>query len=323
MLIVLSGVETIHRKWFAGAIIASMNTFEVDGHIVDFTKDQPEVYKDGVIVHRPGTTTGGGVNDLLVDKNNNEAPIPAGIATKAKIDQLYDDTFLTGTRDHHYAGVFTDLGADYNFNPLEWGGEVGYQGGDYKQPHNYSDVIAAYNTSTLSNYVISGCFSKRFIDSIRNDLGANNVTVVNIIRNPSAAFMSHPKPPAYFVKNSTYTKEFDNNKLTISLLTSANLIKFSDIQTLKFEDIMKAGSFTINGIKINIPHGHAPLYNNWITSWEYNNPVTQSYGNTATDLISFNQLYSNFLPAPVPIGNVFETMGYSPLDYSTITTAST
>ena len=313
MLVILSGVETIHKKFFARKIIAALNKFNIDGYDIDFTKDPFEVGdKDGKLIYRPGSDTVEGVNHLLVDLDNDGKLDEVGYNTFVAINTFFEQVFLDGVRDNHFAFTFTDLPYDYGvsnelvFNTPE---------GGYVHPHGYDDLLNNYKNRKTEYFVVTGSFSKGFIDSVKKDIGAENVLAVNITRNPSVCCLLHKKPEAYYIKNTTYTDEFDDNKLSVSIVNSANLKRFDDVVTLRFEDMINEGKFTLNGVEIDLPDGYDD-YNGLITLWEQENivpdelvgpDVIESFNARFLDLHKTDSEDSRF-PS-----NVFADLDYTPL----------
>jgi hypothetical protein len=321
VLIILSGAETIHKKFFARQIIAALNTFEVDGYTVTF-KDHVPTVKDssGTIVYKPAEGEDPGINHLLIDLDNDGVYDEAGNATFNKIMELNDRVFLAGVRDSHFAAIYVNTLYDFRVTS-----ELVFEDytNDYIHPTSFESIMERYNTREFENYVISGSFSKGFIDKVRDTIGAENVTAINITRNPSVCALIHEKPDAYYTKNSTYTRGFNQMKLSLSLTNNASLLRFDDIITYRFEDILRTGKFTVLGVEVDIPAGYTP-YNEWLTVWEREEHV--SLGLCSSDeLDAFNEKFQH-LTSSTPDGdqdprlpeNIFELTNYDPLDHDDI-----
>lgn len=309
MLIILNGVETVHKKWFAGRLVAALNTFEVNGHTINFDKQPFEITDPtGALVYGPGVTS------LLMnqeDGSRNEA----GYEIFNTAIALEDTHFLTGSRENHYSVAYVDLDYDYSVTTT-----VNYP--PYSLLNN-PNVIERYNARTIENFVISGSFSRVFIEQMITELGRENVKIINVIRNPSVTHLMHEKPPEYYIKNTTYTKEHDTQKLHKSILTSAFLIQFEDVATFKFEDILRDGYFMFEGNKISLPSDHV-AYNDWITEFELSTVIPQrveSMDENLEQLDAFNTAFSDLGAVsdhPNYAGNIFQIMGYEPLEYAEI-----
>jgi hypothetical protein len=118
-------------------------------------------------------------------------------------------------------------------------------------------------------------------------------------------------------------------------------MRFDTIHTIRFEDILATGKFTINGVDIAVPNPEGEngynSFNEWITVWEKEN-VTPMEKVSDAALNAFNLEFQNFIP-PVELidiynkekgtdlnqtdyfmipKNPFKELVYSPLDYTTI-----
>lgn len=289
MLIILNGSETIHKRFFAREICAAMNTFSVDGYDVKFSNLEIIVRNsENVVVYQsPTAEFPEGITTLFVneiDGSSNEI----GKATFDKILELNTRIF----QDNHFSNIFADPLYDFGLvstsNAISGKTDIGYLG-----PYTYQDVLNNYNTREIDNIVITGIFSAGFIDKITEDLGSEEVVVVNIIRNPSTCYLLNEKESSYYTLiNSTFTPMMDYNKLIQSLITTTILKNKSNVINLKFEDIVKTGKFQINNVEINSPTNHV-YYNDNITEWEMDNVIPVSTVTPAM-LDSFNTEFSNY-----------------------------
>jgi len=295
MLIVLSGCETIHKKFFGRKITGALNRFIVDGHTVDFTSDNFEVTDpEGNLVHRASDGTVEGINDLINDPTDGSLH-QGGHDILMKIVKLHEDYLLTGSRNNHFGPAFLNLWYDYGiFQTPE---DFSRNSAGFLHPHTYDDVLTNYKTRQYDNFVITGIFSRYFIDKLKTDLGASNVKVINIVRNPSVCFALNEKSAAYYAVPhpvSLRTPLMDHKKLLWSIWNAHNLSRYDDVTTLKFEDIIKAGSFSINGISISAPDGY-DSHNQWLTLWEKDN-ILKSNSVTGDSVLEFNKTLTDFAP---------------------------
>jgi hypothetical protein len=348
MLVILSGVETIHKKFFARKISAALNTFTVDGHMVDFSIEPFKVTDaSGKVVYCMEHDDQPMTNELLVDLDNDGVFDPEGNATFEKITKLSDDLFLTGGRNNHFSNFFIDLAHDFGLTDT-----VDYGSNTPKipllHPHSYADVLANYENRLGDVHVITGIFSKSFIDSVRNDIGAENVTVINIVRNPSTCILLNRKDDEYYANpEKNRTPELDARKLVYSIANAAVLAQFDDITTIKFEDAIIAGKFIVNGIEVKVPTGY-DNFNGLLTQWEHENLIpleivsaetldtinlemqhyaSRQISSLTTDIVTYlNSLRSNavtqteletLMSENMP-ENLFTALGYEPLTYDDI-----
>lgn len=289
MLIILSGSETVHKKFFAKNIVAALNTFVVDGFRVDFTKNPFEVFDESNnLVWKPNSDT----THIL---NNEDGSLNHDMSTTLdKIIEL-NETILSNIRDNHFSDIFCNPLIDYNFFPADYMFDSNRPSAGYTQVHTYQSILDRYNSRTIDNIVITGIFSKKVIEKIKTDLGPENVLVVNIIRNPAVCFLLNEKDDEYYVEKAPWNTTLDKMKLQNSLLTGIILKNMPGVVTLKFEDILQNQSFVINGITIPIPADHNS-FNGIITQWEKDTAIPLNKVSPET-FDSNNAYYSNFEPA--------------------------
>lgn len=284
MLIIFTGSETIHKKYIGRQILASFNTHVVDGYTVNFQKEIFEVYdSENNLVYKPNSEIVSMYlkEDGFLDEEKS--------ATVDKIIQLQND-MRQNANDNHFAAVFSapmqDLGLterdifadDYDRN--------------YIQPHTYKDVLANYQNRIGDVHLITGVFSKAFIEKIRTDLGSENVVVINLLRNPSIAYLLDPKPDEYYVEHPARTPLMDRMKLYKSFLNSVAVKDIPGIINLRFEDVLRDGQFEINGTVVKLPDEHQN-FNNKITLFEKESVVPLNKV-SADQLSQFNSFLSNF-----------------------------
>jgi hypothetical protein len=295
MLVILSGVETIHKKFFARKILATLNTFTVDGYNVDFNVEPFKVTDaNGKIVYCMAHGDQPATNELLIDLDNDGVMNPEGNATFEKILELNNKLFLDGGRDNHFYGVFINIAYDLGLrDTLTFLETTDPNIPALRHPHTYNDVLENYRNRLGTTHVITGIFSKGFIDRIKNDIGAENVIALNIIRNPSVCCLLHEKSADFYANpEKDITPEIDAVKLEQSLANAAILAKSSDVITLKFENIIQDGKFTVNGVVVNAPDGYS-LANECLTTWEKDNVVPLKIVSEET-LNAFNTEFQHF-----------------------------
>jgi hypothetical protein len=328
MLIIISGVETINKKFFATNVVGRLNTFVIDGYHVHFTDHDFEVV-DPATDQTIYPSTAEEHSEFVLENQE----------TFDKILALQQTIFLEGLRDNHFRNTFVDILADYGIAEPTFSNL-----GDEKliQPHEYQDIIYNYNNRSYENFTITGSFSKVFVDRIRSDLGTDNIQVYNIIRNPSVCYLIQEKNPEHYQKYiGLLDPEMDHQKLILSLVNCASLMRDPSIVTLRFEDMIQAGSFVINGKEVTVPKGYEQ-YNEWLTVWEKENitpleivsPEALDLMNqylttwatntfTAEKIDAFNALTgSSFTTSDntrlnLP-QNIFTELGYAPLSLDTI-----
>lgn len=274
MLVILSGAETIHKMFFARHILSKLiPTFDLsDGYSMDFTVHPYQVYDpEGEIVYRAGSSTEPGINTLLIHEDQQGIKNDHGHEILEQAEQQYKDILLTGVRDNHFQNFFTDIENDFGIR-TEPGFEWEEKPKQFLHPHTYQDVLNSYRNSRFPIHVITGSFGKTFIDEIKKDIGAENVRVFNIIRNPTVAALLHERAPEVYAarvlpESAPINAQIDEKKLVQSMVNCVNLKRFDDVTTIRFEDILAGGTININDTEIFLPKEHIP-YNEWITEFE-------------------------------------------------------
>lgn len=335
MLVILSGVETTNKKVFATEILSKMtsNLDLGDGYELSLKTHPYEIIdSSGVVVFRAGYEGDSGVNILLLDADNFDAPCEKGAAVLKRAEDLYNEVVLDYGRMGTLKDVFVDI--HYDFGVLRHEELHDYPMGDPERQFSYqADIIDAYNNRTSDVYVITGSFGKHIIDRIRDDLGDENVHVLNIIRHPSVCFMFNEKPSNFYTDRTPF---MDSEKLRRSLFNAIHLKSCEDITTVRYEDILDAGEFTIAGVTIQLPPDLASD-NGFLTNVEKNiYAPAEVVGDDA--LAELNAKYSDFkhftdvtteqlelinglmgtehtvesMVAMLP-SNVFEALGYEPM----------
>lgn len=288
MLIVLSGIDSIHKKFFSREIVSTLNVFTHDGHTIDFTGANVKIYNQAGerVFQLPDSEHPGGINTLLINKKDGSSN-EVGKKLLEEVVALQNSMFDNPSRIDHFDYVFCNPLYDLGVVP-----EFFYQ--NDLQSYNYeTDIIENYNNRKYENYVITGVFSKTYIEKLKEDLGADNVTVINIIRNPSAAFLLHEKEASHYMSNPR-TPEVDHKKLEMSLLNAVILKDVPGVITLKFEDIINDGKLTLLGKDVVVPpdHNKAGTHLTW---WEADYIVSKKVVNPK-NLEAFNTKFSAFEP---------------------------
>jgi hypothetical protein len=211
------------------------------------------------------------------------------LETQAKIKEL-NQRILDDESSNDFKNLFQDVEYDYGltdkleFN-VRWGG-------DSAKDVSYQTIIDNYTNRAYDTFVITGTFSKGLIDKLQADLGADNVKVLNITRNPSVAFMLNKKSSEWYLANPGHTYDWDVMKLEGSLFNCINLKRFSNISTIKFEDILAQGSFTVGNTTIPLPVEFTK-FNQYLTAYE--KTVIDAEYETETALAGFNTEMSFYL----------------------------
>ncbi len=300
MLVIISGVETTGKKLFASEVLSKMTgDIDLGGGFMLSLKTHPYeiISPKGIVVFRAGHDGDPGVNTLLVDASKKGAKNETGHALLKKAEDAYNAIILDIGREGHLKDVFVDIYQEYGItkSPLFHD----YPQGDPIRRITYEkDIIEAYNNRKTPVYVITGSFGKHIIDRVRNDLGAENVFVLNIIRHPSVCFLLNEKPEEQYNTEQRFNRnaEMDREKLRRSLFNAVHLNSYEDITTVKYEDLLAAGTFTVAGTEIHLPE-QLVSSNGFLTDLEKNEFIPLNVVSDAA-VDAFNAEYSNFRHLP-------------------------
>jgi hypothetical protein len=286
MLIILSSAETIGKTVYARQILRKfIPDFEIaEGYTANF-KSHPFKVMDpsGKVVY----DTENDINSLLLNEDGSKSD--KGHEIFELINAIYIETLLSNVRDNHFGTVFVDIEMDFGVdtNGYDWETKTN----EFLHPHTYQDVINNYQNRRFPIHVITGCFSKTFVDLVRADLGTENVKVYNITRHPSVVRLLNEKPQIHYTDNPTLTPELNEKKIVISISNVSSLQRFGDITTLKYEDILESGVLTIEGEQISTPESYIN-FNGLITTWE--KEYIEQVPASDEDVANFNYFCSHF-----------------------------
>ena len=189
------------------------------------------------------------------------------------------------------------------------------EGGDYLK------LLTSYKNRENDNVIITGSFSKLFVEKIKADLG-NNSTFINIIRHPSVTYVVDAgQLDEYGPYDTDLNVPMLKRRNISSFLNSVTLKKLNDVVSIKFEDMITTGCLTINGVNVDISNDYKN-YNGLLTQLE----TTPSIVNQADINIfnkTFQQLNSNIKRSTFEVPDkIFEQLPediFSVLEYSPLT----
>lgn len=300
MLVIISGVETTGKKLLASEILSKMSgDIDLIGGFKLSLKTHPyEILSPkGKVVFRAGHDADPGVNTLLVDASRKGALNETGVQILKNAEDLYNAIILDTGRKGHLKDVFVDIYQDYGVtrNPKFYE----YPHGDPIRRINYNDdILAAYKNRQSPVYVITGSFGRHIIERIKNDIGAENVHVINIIRNPSVCFLLNEKPAEQYNTSNRFNRspQMDREKLRRSIFNAIHLAGFEDITTVRYEDLLASGKFTVAGVELDL-HEHLKSSNGFLTDLEKTEFIPLEVVDAGA-VDAFNAEYSNFKHLP-------------------------
>ena len=308
MVIVLTGMQAINKKFLARIILASLNKFEYKGYTCDFIDSNIKIYNaNNELVYKLSSIEGGvvGVEQTEFDVDIQDlAPEEPNVGEDDGVEDLLhthpevidyflkinSEIFEDGIKYNHFVTTFCSLDIDFGLTDtpryLKENGET-----KLLHPHSYDDVIKNIKEFPYPVKVISGTFGDHFINKIKTDLPDEEVQVINIIRNPSASWLMNKKPESKW--NSPGSPDLDEaldfERFFQTTLTSTIIQNTPGVTTIKFEELMKTGKLVIGNTEIDIRDDYL-AFNDWINNYESQIDILMP----DEEFNSFNNLATNY-----------------------------
>jgi hypothetical protein len=347
MLIVLTGAVPTYKRTLANAIKVALNTITLsNGYTLKYFNDYFEINDSGDnIVYGEET-------DALL-KNEDGSANADGAAILNEAQDKIAELFQVNAWKNHFEDIFVDLDYDLGVTTTK-NNYTDRVREDRLIPHSYSDIITNYTNRLTDTHVITGIFANWILEDLRTDIGADNIRVINLQRNPSSAYWAWLKDSAQWDdaefsesvdesidQTASDTDEGQYEYWIKGILMSNKTAELDWVQTTKFEDIMTTG-LTVNGTAITLPAGMSS-FNGAISVYE-NEFIKDRNGAVASDITALNSkinpfdFYTNF-PTDLTLdenaflnsisdinshfpSNVFGSLGYTALTYDQITSSS-
>jgi len=301
LLIIVCGSEGIHKKFLARKVIAAVNNFKVKNYSIDFNCYPFKVYdKNNNLVYQNTSRLSQKYSysdKILFDENDLDPTVYGkGInlldnSISKQILQLENDLFLGGLK--YYRDIFANSALDYElFTPDV---TTDFTDDNVELATAYIDLITSYRNSTLENFVVCGSFGKTYLQKIADEIGQENLKVLNITRNPSVSWCVHQKPDKYYELNKSQKlegKQGDREKYLETTLASISIRELDFVDNLKFEDIIQTG-LTVLGKEVTLPLGYNS-FNQWLTEYEITHLIPEGYANDSV-IQEMNNTISAFL----------------------------
>ncbi len=286
MLIIVTGSDGIGKRQIARDISTSLNNnFEFNGFEIKYTHSidgnvRFSLLKNGVDINTLEKTDDGLPVDLITEESVDEYREAIAAA-----DDNYDNVLGNATTVQHIWDSHCDPDFDYNI-------VASHKAIDAPNTMLHStDVVEMYNNKIDEHVIVSGLFSKYYIDFIISELGATNVKVINIIRHPSVSYLLDFKAPEFYESDTKpdLTPAENKQKFMESILVAASLQDVDYIETIKFEDMLVNG-LTVLGIKITQGEGYNN-YNGLLSVYEQANHEVQDLTEFNREMATYNPLF--------------------------------
>jgi hypothetical protein len=229
-------------------------------------------------------------------------------------DDFWKEQLCISNANHYkmqFRNIFYDYGATTD--------DIFPDGGDYLK------LLNSYKNRKIDTVIITGSFSKLFVEKIKLDLG-NNSIFINITRHPSVTYVVDA---GQLDEHGPYDTDLKvpmlKRRNISSFLNSVTLKKLNDVVSIKFEDMITAGWLTINGTRVNISNDYKN-YNGLLTQLE---SAVLPADQLNVDLFNktFQQLNSNIKRSTFEVPDkifeqlpedIFNILEYSPLTLESI-----
>ena len=300
MLIVLTGSVSTYKRTLANAIKVALNTINLsNGYTLKYTNEYFEIKNsEDVVVYKSDEPEN---NALLLNDDGS-----ANADGDAILDEAQDkiaELFQVNAWKNHFEDRFVDLAYDLGITTNKES-FVDSNVTDRLVPASYQDILDNYTNRPTDTHVISGVFANWVLEDLKTDIGAANITVINLQRNPSSSYWAWHRDNSLWNtadfsesvdeaidQTSTDTADGLYETWLNGELCSHNAASLDWVDTVEFEDIITTG-LTVNGTAITLPEGFAS-FNGTITTYE-NEFIKDRNGLTASDMTALNNKIAGF-----------------------------
>lgn len=262
MVIVLTGMQSINKKFLSRIILGTLNKIEYNGYTADFTDSHFSIFDvDGTEVYRVASDAHPGI-DTLIHSN------PNGPSIINHFNKLNTEIFDDIVKHNHFVNRFCSLDVDFGLTTLP---RYLKENGATKllHPHTFNDVINNIKTYPYDTKVITGTFGVHFLNRLKAALPDEEIEIVNIIRNPSVSWLMNKKPQSKWNSPGSpdLDEALDHERFFQSAITSSLVMDMPNVTTVRFEDMMESGELKIGDKVISIREDYL-AHNHWINNYE-------------------------------------------------------
>jgi len=328
MLVVLNSSIATKRQYIAqriGYAINNLDNYPVGDFFVRYQIDESNNSSFEIFNSDNEKVYGAGVSPSPLLTNED------GSANTDGIEIFNQANSLDLTRLYHH---FYDDFADWTF--YDYG--LKEDGFDFTT----QDILDVYNARNIDNFVVVGAFAKVIIEELKSALG-DDLHVINFVRNPSTMYLFNTDyesrghelddiiPYCGLNNQDLIACRYLNTEICSAIFSSIAVGSLEYVQQVKFEDVLANEQFNIGDATVTLEIFNA--YNAYVDQYEIDNviPYMQTDGQLTAkqeDLPLFNSIVSdmntnithetnNQFKDEIDT-NYFNTLGYTPLDYSTI-----
>lgn len=219
------------------------------------------------------------VNDILNNKNHFQVSWPT-----MSIDNFFLGLNVNGIKNLDDVTNLQNMNSDF-------GDLMTMNGNAFKNIviENISDYEKILNSfkEDSTHAIWTGIFSPSFIERVRNDLGSENVRVLNFIRNPSVCYFVS----SYYEAPDITRKHNCDRYVLFSILNMMMVKNLPNVINIRYEDYLKNGKFSL--MEKDVPlRFELTNYNNIINQFEFSGYKEDSIDDDYMN--DFNQNFQNF-----------------------------
>ena len=245
MLTLLNGPRSIHLRSISRSILDTQKTWNFkdytvkyrDGGFIILDSNQKNVYCNNLSL--------GVLNHDLIKYSENEETAKNNISLIEEIDDFsksIDEKIL----QNHFIDSWPTTDFSFLFSQQQ----------EFDEEKTYEQILDSYNNNSDIDDIWTGRFSISFIKKLQDDIGFENLRVLNFIRNPSSCLFSNDLD--------------DDSKMkygNISILNMFFLKNVPGVININYEEYLTNGNFLLNGLEIPLP-SFVINYNNLISEYE-------------------------------------------------------
>lgn len=269
MLTLLNGPRSIHLRSIARSILDHQKTWNFGNYTVKYKNNGFIVFDlNGNNVYCNNSELGKLNHDIFKNSISEED-------FKEKfsiIDEInhFDNQINENIKNNHFIDSWpnTDLSFLFNHNL------------QFENDKTYEDIIESYQNSSDTDNIWTGRFSISFIEKIKYNIGAENIRVLNFIRNPSiCAFTNY------------LDEDCKNEYGNVSILNMFFVSKLPEVININYEEFLTNKKFLLEDTEITLPN-FVQNHNNLISEYEFSKYDSNLINQEIID--GFNKVYSDF-----------------------------
>lgn len=302
MLTLLNGPRSIHLRSISRSILDSQKTWNFKDYTVKYRDDGFIIFDSNQKNVYCNNSSLGQLNHDIIKYSKNEETVKNNISLIEEINDFskkIDETI----KNNHFVDSWPTIDQSFLL-PLEYKDKLKKIEEYESEEKTYDDILNSYYNNSSVDDIWTGRFATPFIEKIRNDIGSENLSVINFVRNPSSCMFTNSFSHSGNIKileqnNIQITNNIieglnaENSKLNdenLSILNSLIVSKLPGVINVRYEDFLKNGNFLLNDLNIPLPF-FIKNHNNIISEYEF--LIYNSESINEEKLNEFNEIFSN------------------------------